>query len=103
MTIADIKVQQLLVNSIRKYWPKIKIIGEENVNFEGKIDFDYGQLNPDWIDEKLFQSGKNNFKINNEFDLDNVVVFVDPLDGTLSYTKNELDAVTTLIGVSYNN
>lgn len=103
MTIADIKVQQLLVNSIRKFWPKIKIIGEENVEFDGQIDFDYNTLNPQLLDEKLFMLGKNQYKINNEFDIDNVVVFIDPLDGTLSYTKNELDAITTLIGISYNN
>jgi 3'-phosphoadenosine 5'-phosphosulfate (PAPS) 3'-phosphatase len=29
-----------------------------------------------------------------------MVVWVDPLDGTLSYVNNEFDAVTTLIGLS---
>ena len=28
---------------------------------------------------------------------------MDPLDATISYTKGELDAVTTLIGVSYED
>lgn len=34
------------------------------------------------------------------FCVEDVVVWVDPLDGTLSYVKEEYDAVTTLIGVS---
>lgn len=31
------------------------------------------------------------------------MVWVDPLDGTLSYVKEEYDAVTTLIGISHKN
>lgn len=39
--------------------------------------------------------------LNNQFDLDKVIVWIDPLDGTLSFVQGELDSVTTLIGVSY--
>lgn len=39
--------------------------------------------------------------MNNEFELEKAIVWVDPLDGTLSYVNNELDSVTTLIGLSY--
>jgi len=39
----------------------------------------------------------------NLFNVEDVVVWVDPLDGTLSYVKEEYDAITTLIGVSLNN
>jgi len=30
--------------------------------------------------------------------MDDSVVWIDPLDGTLSFLRNELDCVTTLIG-----
>lgn len=46
--------------------------------------------------------GQNGINLNNEFDVEKAVVWVDPLDGTLSYVNNELDCVTTLIGVSYD-
>ena len=36
-------------------------------------------------------------------DMSQVVVWVDPLDATLSYTQGYLDEVTTLIGLSYQN
>ncbi len=29
------------------------------------------------------------------------IVWIDPLDGTLSYLKGELDCVTTLIGIFF--
>ena len=49
-------------------------------------------------------SKTNNEKIETHLDItDDLVVWVDPLDGTLSYVKNELDAVTTLIGLSNKN
>jgi 3'(2'), 5'-bisphosphate nucleotidase len=40
------------------------------------------------------------FKDNESFELDDAIVWIDPLDGTLSYIKGEMDCVTTLIGVS---
>jgi len=55
-------------------------------------------LNPD-----LFMEGKKGVKINNEFEIEKAIVWVDPLDGTLSYVNNELDSVTTLIGLSYDS
>jgi fructose-1,6-bisphosphatase/inositol monophosphatase family enzyme len=29
-------------------------------------------------------------------------LWIDPLDGTLAFTKNELEAVTNLIGITYH-
>lgn len=99
MTIADVKAQTLIVNGIRKFYPTIRIVGEEEVEYEGDLGFDLAKLNPNLIEESLF-SGSNN---KNTFAVDEVVVWVDPLDGTLSYVKEEYDAVTTLIGVSIAN
>lgn len=38
---------------------------------------------------------------NEELLVEDACVWIDPLDATLSYTKGELDEVTTLIGLSY--
>lgn len=38
-----------------------------------------------------------------EYEIDKLCVWLDPLDGTLDFVMNNLDNVTTLIGVSYNN
>ena len=45
--------------------------------------------------------GKNNCNLDNEFPIDDSILWIDPLDGTLAYTKNELEAVTVLMGVSH--
>ncbi|KAL4450921.1 hypothetical protein ABPG74_011763 [Tetrahymena malaccensis] len=99
MTIADIKAQTLIIKGIRKHYPSITIVGEEQIEFEGDLGYDVNNLNPNLIPEQYF----NTPKIQNSFNIDDVVVWIDPLDGTLSYVKEEYDAVTTLIGVSIHN
>lgn len=51
--------------------------------------------------EGQFGKDKNGEDIPGELDLSKVIVWVDPLDATRSYTEGYLDEVTTLIGLSY--
>lgn len=53
-------------------------------------------FNPD-----SFAASKNNQEMPDLIDLSKLIVWIDPLDGTLSYTQGYLDEVTTLIGASY--
>lgn len=99
MTIADLKSQALIEKGLRHFWPAIKIIGEETLTYEEEVNLDLSSINKDLFPPEIYQ----NEILNNEFDLEDTIVWVDPLDGTLSYTKNELDAVCTLIGVSHKN
>ena len=40
---------------------------------------------------------------NEEIDCSKCILWIDPLDGTQSYVNDELDCVTTLIGLSYDD
>eukprot|EP00335_Anophryoides_haemophila_P000224 CAMPEP_0204821396 /NCGR_PEP_ID=MMETSP1018-20131115/14273_1 /ASSEMBLY_ACC=CAM_ASM_000518 /TAXON_ID=46462 /ORGANISM="Anophryoides haemophila, Strain AH6" /LENGTH=48 /DNA_ID= /DNA_START= /DNA_END= /DNA_ORIENTATION= len=40
VTVADIKAQTLIIKGLRQYWPTIKIVGEEDVEFDGDLGFD---------------------------------------------------------------
>jgi len=67
------------------------------VDYKGEVDFDYNLLNPKLLNPSLFKPSKNSqLDISDEFPLDDAIVWIDPLDGTTSYTKNELDGVTTV-------
>lgn len=66
------------------------------ISYEGELDFDLSLLNPNMIPSSTFNDVDT-------FVVEDTVVWVDPLDGTLSYVKEEYDAVTTLIGVSVAN
>ena len=102
MTLADIKVQSLIIKGIKKFWPNLTIVAEESQEFQGELEFDFNRLNPHILSDQYFLKGKKAENFNNEISIEDSVVWIDPLDGTLSYVKNELDAVTTLIGLSNN-
>jgi len=88
-----------LLNS-KKNRPTIRIVGEEDIVYEGDLGFDFNTLNLDLFNESLFAKTSNNLQINTEIDLADVCIWIDPLDGTLSYVNKDFDGVTTLIGLS---
>lgn len=93
-TEADRSAQHAIVSSLNSLFPGLTIIGEETLS-ESKEPVT-GQLDTSVIDlasEKCPENLKN-------VPLEDVVVWVDPLDGTAEYTQGLLDHVTTLIGIA---
>ncbi|XP_074648322.1 3'(2'),5'-bisphosphate nucleotidase 1-like [Tubulanus polymorphus] len=93
-TEADRSAQRCIIASLNKQFPGMCVFGEEQ-DLEGDV-------NPDWIetsqdDSVLTSSCPDNLK---DVAQDDVVVWVDPLDGTSEYTQGLLDHVTVLIGVA---
>ncbi|XP_022913032.1 3'(2'),5'-bisphosphate nucleotidase 1 isoform X2 [Onthophagus taurus] len=93
-TEADRSAQRCIIASLSQQFPDIAIIGEE------------GTQNPevpsDWIvtdsdHSILSMQCPNDYK---KIETKDVVVWVDPLDGTSEYTQGFLDHVTVLIGLS---
>lgn len=97
-TEADRSAQRCIVASLANQFPNVKIIGEE-----GAIDL--GNIPNDWIvtdvdNEFLKNQCPESLAQINEKDL---VIWVDPLDGTSEYTQGILEPVTVLIGLSIKN
>jgi len=100
-TEADRSAQRCIMASLNKLFPKAHLIGEEEWDREKVQDVD-----PDWIETTLDESVMShkdrepeNLKNIKEED---VVIWVDPLDGTAEYTDGLLDHVTVLIGITVN-
>lgn len=94
-TKADRLVQMSICSSLARKFPKLTIIGEEDLP-PGEVDqelIEDGQ----W-EEILKQPCPSQYSAIKEEDL---VVWVDPLDGTKEYTEGLLDNVTVLIGIAY--
>uniref|UniRef100_A0AAY5KPK6 3'(2'),5'-bisphosphate nucleotidase 1 n=1 Tax=Esox lucius TaxID=8010 RepID=A0AAY5KPK6_ESOLU len=103
-TLADRLVQQSICASLSKSFPKITIIGEEDLPEEA-------------VDEDLIESRQSEEVLQKpcpaEYSAlkeEELVVWVDPLDGTKEYTEANifchlvsglLDHVTVLIGIAY--
>uniref|UniRef100_A0A1E1XA28 3'(2'),5'-bisphosphate nucleotidase 1 n=1 Tax=Amblyomma aureolatum TaxID=187763 RepID=A0A1E1XA28_9ACAR len=93
-TEADRSVQRCIVTSLSRQFPKLTIIGEETLE-EKKISDDWiiTDLDKDVLSTALPDELKN---VKEE----DLVVWVDPLDGTKEYTQGFLDHVTILVGIA---
>ncbi|XP_072365541.1 3'(2'),5'-bisphosphate nucleotidase 1 isoform X1 [Scyliorhinus torazame] len=94
-TKADRLVQLSICSSLARKFPKLTIIGEEDLPFQH-------------VDEDLIESGQSEEVLKyscppqySHIKEDEIVVWVDPLDGTKEYTEGLLDHVTVLIGFAY--
>ncbi|XP_008311696.1 3'(2'),5'-bisphosphate nucleotidase 1 isoform X2 [Cynoglossus semilaevis] len=94
-TLADRLAQQSICASLSRRFPKITIIGEEELPCEE-------------VREDLVENGQNEEILQkkcppeySELTEEELVVWVDPLDGTKEYTEGLLDNVTVLIGIAY--
>uniref|UniRef100_A0A8C2R8U6 3'(2'),5'-bisphosphate nucleotidase 1 n=1 Tax=Capra hircus TaxID=9925 RepID=A0A8C2R8U6_CAPHI len=84
-----------ICSSLARKFPKLTIIGEEDLPPE---DVDQELIEDGQWEEILKQPCPSQYSGIKEEDL---VVWVDPLDGTKEYTEGLLDNVTVLIGIAY--
>ncbi|XP_016086140.1 3'(2'),5'-bisphosphate nucleotidase 1-like isoform X3 [Sinocyclocheilus grahami] len=94
-TLADRLVQKSICASLSKSFPKVTIIGEEELPAEA-------------VEEDLIENGQSSLILQKScpdeyasLKEEELVVWVDPLDGTKEYTEGLLDHVTVLIGIAY--
>jgi len=89
LTVADLNSQRLIMSLLYKRYPALKMIGEEAVTPGPIIEFP--KLDLITLDKvpQQYQS----------VPIEDVCVFIDPLDATKEYTEGILEAVMTLIGI----
>lgn len=96
VTEADFKAQYIIQNGLLRLWPDLKIVGEESSNKLIEVPFDFDSIQPDPLGDALAVFDK-------DFEVSELAVYIDPLDGTKSYVDGKLRDVTTLIGLSYKS
>ncbi|KPI92262.1 PREDICTED: 3'(2'),5'-bisphosphate nucleotidase 1 isoform X2 [Papilio xuthus] len=97
-TEADRSAQRCIIASLAAQYPNINIIGEEdNPDTEGDVPSDWIVIDTD--KDVLSLECPSSLQGVKEED---IVVWVDPLDGTSEYTQGFLEHVTVLIGISVN-
>ena len=95
VTQADIDSEIMIVSTIYKYFPGVKVIGEEGV--EPKPEAALSSINFAAISEEIVPASLQMIPS------EKLTIWVDPLDGTLSFVKKDLIGVTCLIGVALDN
>ncbi|VDO08650.1 unnamed protein product [Rodentolepis nana] len=93
-TQADRSAQHCIVSSLSKNFPEICIIGEEEL---GDTEQPHSRIIDDFDSVVLSKTCPENLR---SVGLKDVVVWVDPLDGTSEFTSGVLEHVTILIGVA---
>ncbi|XP_049877779.1 3'(2'),5'-bisphosphate nucleotidase 1 isoform X2 [Pectinophora gossypiella] len=98
-TEADRSAQRCIIASLSAQFPKMSIIGEEDNPNDVEDD-----IPSDWL---VVDADKDVLKLEcppglREVKEEDIVVWVDPLDGTSEYTQGFLEHVTVLIGISVN-
>lgn len=97
-TQADRSAQQCIIASLTKQYSNLKIIGEEGEQDSSEI------VPPEFIVETFDQKFLAEFKCPEQYKNiteSDLVVWVDPLDGTSEYVHGFLEHVTVLIGISF--
>lgn len=91
LTEGDIKSHETMVYGLKKVFPDIKVISEEHdnrkVNIE-EIETPKHYLLKQFVDDDVF------------VDIEDITVWVDPLDATKEYTEDLLQYVTTMVCVA---
>lgn len=96
-TEADRSAQRCIVASLTKQFPKVAIIGEETLDPNDVIPEDWLVL--DKTAEVLSKKCPDDLVSAKD---EEIVIWVDPVDGTAEYTQGLLDHVTVLIGIAVN-
>ncbi|XP_014681312.1 PREDICTED: 3'(2'),5'-bisphosphate nucleotidase 1-like isoform X1 [Priapulus caudatus] len=94
-TEADRRAQRFITASLSKRFSKIHIIGEETLTPLEQVADNWLELG--FAEDILAKNCPQNLLSTKEED---VVIWVDPLDGTAEYAYGFLDHVTVLIGVA---
>lgn len=92
-TIADITAQKLISATLAHYFPRMTVIGEEDIPVDETQAL--RDLDVRAISEELLGTGVL------EMNIEDVTVWVDPLDGTQGFVEGNCTGVTTLIGIAY--
>ena len=101
VTQADIDAQNKIIKGLRNTWGDndiLRIIGEEEQDDDGNKQQPQDELS------LLRKDLLNNKDIEDEqLNLKDITIFIDPLDGTREFVEGRLENVACLIGISKNN
>lgn len=92
VTIADLTAQQIIEGSLLHYFPSVMLVGEEDIPEQ---DYKVVDISKDLLREYQLPDG---FSV--QVPAKDIVIYVDPLDGTKDYVLGDVFCAMTLIGIS---
>jgi 3'-phosphoadenosine 5'-phosphosulfate (PAPS) 3'-phosphatase/thiamine kinase-like enzyme len=106
MTIADTAAQKIIISSLLKTFPGLNIVGEEDDSVEvdenAAVELNLRYFGSDG-DESFFEAGVYDDLMPTNVKMNDICIYVDPLDGTREFVEGRLENVQCLIGLSHRN
>lgn len=94
VTQADLQAQQVIEGSLHHFYPQMRIIGEEDID---PADF----LTIDTVSKTLLEGQKpEDAAFNPLVPLEDVTVYIDPLDATAEFVLGNKQSPATLVGIA---
>ena len=100
-TNIDWTIQKIYENYLKIYFPGIKFVGEEDTTKKIDVDKSYYSIKDD--EEINYNLLKDISDYNDNLNLSDVCVFMDPIDSTSSLMRKSFGPVTTLVGLTLKN
>ncbi|DAZ97098.1 TPA: hypothetical protein N0F65_010421 [Lagenidium giganteum] len=97
-TVADRRSQQRIIYALRHVWPQLQVVGEEG-DLEAPDAQDVVQADTQALASTLNGIAQAALPMINNKDL---VLWIDPLDGTKKFASQEYEEVSVLIGIAVN-
>jgi 3'-phosphoadenosine 5'-phosphosulfate (PAPS) 3'-phosphatase/thiamine kinase-like enzyme len=109
LTEADVNAQMAIVKSLRKYYgPELAIVGEEDDDGDNNVTSGDCSTSDDEDEEEdddtfmKFVRNKCGGGDNDMIALEDVCIFVDPVDGTREFVEGRIENCQCLVGISVN-
>lgn len=95
-TDADYIIQKMFENNLNRYFPGLKIIGEEDTSTNLITQSKY--YTTDMVDFNLLKENEIEDQLDHE-----LCLFIDPIDSTEQFIKKNFSPVTSLVGITKNS
>lgn len=91
VTEGDMQSHRVMYNGLRKAFPGIRIISEEQEDYDGPITM-----------PRLDDAGmrEDTSILGGDYEMDRLTVWIDPLDATQEYTEGLTQYVTVMVGIA---
>lgn len=106
-TIADIQAQLTVTGGLKRVFPTLKMIGEEDDIPTSVLNSITGECPESFLNRILHNLNDDILKpfphvaLDETYNVDDLSMWIDPLDSTESFTKGDLYPVTVMIGVAH--
>jgi len=91
VTAADLQSQDIIFATFRTNWPDLAIVGEEKLD---RVTAAPTNIDNSYVSENDIQEKFHTLSVRD------LVIWIDPLDGTREFVDGLYEAVTVLVGIS---